>query len=231
MKEVKKLFLRTMINELGYAEDNGFILDTPVTVGMNPQEFIDSSNLLFPKTLTDFYAQVSNLKVLWEIYESDENTKQFKEDEYLIEKYFNNDYDWGVVKDFLTGFINITHSNDIFNPDFCKEQAYYYILKNKVENEDDFFPFDIQSDVTACLKKETNSIIDNIWLIHTSAEQVYDMKISLEEYLQLAYEAKCIHNWQLVYLFKDKIEEYQIMKRFLPKIFSHVTLNLSKFGI
>lgn len=220
-----------MIEEIGYAFDNGVNCKTPKTYALNPSELLNPNQLRVPSSVLDFYSQTAKLEVLWELVETDENTKQFREDEYLIEKYFNNDYDWGVVKDFLTGFINITHANEIFNPDFCKQQAYYYILKNKVENEDDFFPFDIQSDITICLKKETNSINDNMWLIHTSAEQVYDMEISLEEYLQLAYEAKCIHNWQLVYMFKDKAEEYQIMKRFLPKIFSHVTLNLSKFGI
>lgn len=231
MINIRNKFLTQMLEEIGYAFDHGVNLKTPKTYALKPLEIVNHNELILPQSVLDFYEQTAKLEIVWELVESDKNTKQFKEDEYLIEKYLNNDYDWGVVKDFLTGYINITNSNDIFNPDFCKEQAYYYILKNKVENEDDFFPFAIQSDVTACLKKESKSISDNIWLIHTSAEQVYDMKISVEEYLQLAYEAKCIHNWQLVYLFKEKTEEYEIMKRFLPKIFSHVSLDLSKFGI
>ena len=231
MKDIKKEFLRTMVNEIGYAEDYGYIIDTPVTVALPTQQIINSKNFELPQSLLDLYSKVANLQVLWEIYEADENMKQFKEDPFLIEKYFKKDYDWGSVKNFISGFINITNSNAIFNPEFNKQQAFYYTLQNKNENENDFFPFDIQSDITACLKKDGDIIKDNIWLIHTTAEKVYDMQVTIEEYLQLAYEAKCLYHWQLVYIFKDKAEEYQIMKRFLPKIFSHVQLDLKDFGI
>lgn len=231
MKDTRKLFLETMVYEIGYAEQYGCILKTPVTHGLMPLEINNPKDLSIPTALIEFYAESSNLNILWEIVESDENTKQFKEDEFLIERFFKNDYSWGVIKDFLTGFINISSASDLFNPDFNSQQTFYYTLKNKTENEDDFFAFDIQSSVTACLKKEGNAISDNVWLIHTDAEKVYDMKITIDGYLQLAYEAKCIRNWQLVYLFKDKAEEHAIMKRFIPKIFGHAPLNLSGFSL
>ncbi len=233
MINIRELFLSTMLDEIGNAYQNGIDLRTPKTYALKQQEIKNTLNFNLPLSLINFYNQTAKLEILWKIDETEENTKQFKEDPYLIQTYFNNDYHWGVVSDFLTGFVNITNANDILNSEFNENQAYYYTLKNNIkdENENDFFPFDIQSDITACLKKEGGTIIDNIWLIHTTAEKIYDMKLTIEEYLQLAYEAKCIYHWQLVYLYKNTAEEYEIMKKILPKIFSHVQLDLSKFGI
>ena len=67
--------------------------------------------------------------------------------------------------------------------------------------------------------------------MHTDAETMYDMEITIEEYLDLAYQAKGFHYWQLIYLFKEKSEYYELMKRILPKILPHVKLNLEAFGI
>lgn len=233
MINIKELFLNKMLEEIGYAFQHGVRLKTPVTHGLPAKELQNEFNLKLPQSLIDFYTQTSKLTLLWEIFEVDENTKQFKDNIFLKQNYFDKGYDWNVVKDMLTGYINITNSKDIFNTEFCKQQAYYYRLDftKDLGNKDDFFPFDIQGHLTACLKKNGDTLLDNIWLVHEPSEKIYDMKITIEQYLQLAYESKCIYHWQLVYLFKQKEESYEIMKQFLPKILPHVILDLSKFGI
>ncbi|CAL2055212.1 hypothetical protein [Tenacibaculum sp. 190524A05c] len=189
-------------------------------------------NTLFPNSLSEMYNQISHISILWNIVDEEESSvNQFKEDKWLKEKYLDNGYDWGVVNEYLSGFINITKSEEIFNADFCKNQGYYYTLSNREENPDDFFPLDICWDLTACVKKEGNEILNNIWLVHTNANEIYDMKINIEEYLNLCYKAKGFHYWQLIYLFKTKSEYYELMKRFLPKMLPHINLDLSDFDI
>ncbi|CAM1368067.1 conserved hypothetical protein [Tenacibaculum sediminilitoris] len=230
MINIKELFLFKMLEEVGYAFEHGVSIKTPVTYAL-PSHKIENIQLDIPKGLIDFYEQTSKLELLWELQNTEENTKQFKENKYLKEKYFENNYDWSVVHEYLSGFINITKVEDVFNPIFCKEQGYYYTLSNLEENQDDFYPFDICWSVTACLKKEGNKIVDNIWIVHTDANAIYNMKITIEEYLNLAYQAKALHYWQLIYLFKEKSEYFELMKRFLPKILPHIKLDLKPFGI
>ncbi|MGS2764505.1 hypothetical protein [Sinomicrobium sp. M5D2P9] len=230
MINVNDFFLVKMLEEVGYAFEHGVIIKTPVTYAL-PSQGIEKNELILPENLIDFYEQTSKLEVLWELQDTVENTRQFKNDKWLKEKYLDNNYSWGVVHEYLSGYINITKSEDISNSGFCKEQGYYYTLSNIEENQDDFFPFDICWSLTACLKKEGNKIIDNIWLVHTDANTIYNMKINIKEYLTLAYQAKSFHYWQLIYLFKEKSEYYELMKRFLPKILPHIKLDLKAFGI
>ena len=230
MININNLFLSKLLEEVGYAFQHGVSIKTPVTMALLPKT-IEHSELILPDAILDFYNQTSKLEVSWEINNSEDNIKQFKEDSFIIENYFNNNYDWGVIHEYLSGYINITNSENIFNPIFCKRQAYYYTLTGLDDDQDDFFPFDIHWSLTACLKKEENTIIDNIWLVHTDAETMHDMKITIEEYLNLAYQAKGFHYWQLIYLFKEKVEYHAIMKQFLPKILPHVSLDLIEFNI
>jgi len=230
MININEVFLSRMLEEIGYAFQHGVNIKTPTTYSLPPKEIINN-NAYLPQSILDFYNQTSGIEIIWELQQTEENTKQFKEDKYLNEKYLKNDYDWGVVHEYLSGLINITKVENLFNTNFCKDQAYYYTLFNSQENQNDFFPFDICWSLTACLKREGDEIVNNIWLVYTEAEAVYDMGITIEEYLNLAYQAKGFHFWQLIYLFKEKTEYHELMKRFLPKILPHVTLDLKAFEI
>ncbi|AXT61546.1 hypothetical protein D1816_14705 [Aquimarina sp. AD10] len=230
MININELFLFKMLEEIGYAFEHGVNIKTPATYALPPEEIANDS-INVPKSILDFYNQTSKVEIIWELQQTEENTKQFREDKFLNEKYFKYDYDWGVVHEYLSGFINITKAENLFNPAFCKDQAYYHTLSNKEENQDDFFPFDICWSLTACLKKEGDKIVDNIWLVYTDAEAIYDMGVTVEEYLNLAYQAKGFHYWQLIYVFKEKTEYYELMKRYLPKMLPHITLDLKAFGI
>lgn len=230
MKNINEVFFNEILKEVGYAFQHGVNIKTPITHILLPKE-LNHNKLNLPESIIDFYKQTSKLTISWEIQDTEQNTKQFKEDSWLKEKYLTNNYDWGVVHEYLSGFVNITNAEDIFNSLFCKKQAYYYTLSNKKENQDSFFAFDICWSLTACLKKEGINVVDNVWLVDTDAEAVYDMGVTVEEYLNLADQAKGFHYWQLIYLFKQKSEYYELMNHFLPKILPHVKLNLEAFGI
>ncbi|MBU2940389.1 hypothetical protein KO494_12655 [Lacinutrix sp. C3R15] len=230
MININEVFLTRMLQEIGYAFQHGVNIKTPATYSFPPKGIINN-NANLPKSILDLYNQTSGVEIIWELQQTEENTKQFKEDTFLNEKYLNNNYTWGVVHEYLSGFINITKAENLFNPNFCRDQAFYHTLSNKEENQDDFFPFDICWSLTACLKREGDEIVDNIWLVHTDAAAIYNMEITIEEYLNLAYQAKGFHYWQLSYLFKEKTEYHELIKRFLPKILPHVTLDLKAFEI
>jgi hypothetical protein len=230
MIQINDLFLTKMIQEVGFAFQHGVNIKTPITHALPPTKLIHDG-LMLPQSLIELYSQTSKLTVSWELQDTEINTQQFREDTWLKETYLDQNYDWGVVHEYLSGFINITNAEDIFNPKFCKEQAYYYTLSDTEENQDSFFAFDICWSLTACLKTDGNNILDNVWLVHTDSKSVYNMEINIETYLNLAYQSKGFHYWQLIYLFKEKTAFYELMKRFLPRTLPHVPLNLKAFCI
>ncbi|MNJ90967.1 hypothetical protein D3C87_86070 [compost metagenome] len=191
----------------------------------------------FPDSLNELYKQIDLIKISWQISHKasgEEIVKGLKQDPWLKETYWDQGYEWGIIHEYLSGFINIQKLEDMLNPDYCKEQHYHLTIQHFVEEEnpDDFLPFDITWDLTACLKKENGKIPDNIWLVHADGRAMYDMKISIEKYLELCYKAKGFHYWQLVYVLQeDAYENYELMKRFLPMLFPNVELDLSDFGI
>ncbi len=62
-------------------------------------------------------------------------------------------------------------------------------------------------------------------------EALYDMKVTFEQYLELAYKAKCFNYWNLTYCLKEKSPSYELMKRFFSVIFPHLKPDLEEFGI
>lgn len=184
------------------------------------------------KALRPLFNQVRWIEILWELSAHDpENERPFKEDPWLKKNFLEEGYDWGVVKEYLSGFINIQKLSQLFNKSYCSQQGYYYTLQyHTKESPDDYFPLDICWDLTACVKRENGVLLDRVWLVHTNGEALYDMGIGIEQYLDLAYKAKGFHYWQLSYLF-PKGDYHELMKRYLPKILPHIELDLSDFGI
>lgn len=224
---------KLIFDELGESPVKITTPETTVDSGDFEYKEIEQQQLLtLPQGLIDLYSQISSIRIAWSLSALDEKSiRKFQNDEWLKLTYLDKGYDWGVVNEYLSGFINITKPGDLFDPGFCSRQGYYYTLSNKGECPDSFFPLDICWSLTACLKKKDNILVDNIWLVHTDANDIYDMNIGVEEYLKLAYLAKCFHYWQIVFLFKEKTEFYDLMKRYLPKILPHIQLNLKDFGI
>ena len=232
MTDIISVFKKKLIeDELFQSRLHGIKVAVPIMSFIkNKNKRIDNESL--PPALQNFYNNLESMMISWDIPKTHQASNEiFKNDPWLIKNYFNEGYEWEVVKEFLSGFINITPYKDIFNPDFCKEQAYYYTLSQLDFNPDEFYPFDIHWSLTACLKKENGKILDNIWLVHTDGEAIYDMKIGVDEYLNLAYQAKIFHYWQLIYVLKKQTDYFELMKRFLPVMVPHVKLDLSKFDI
>lgn len=197
----------------------------------------DGSPIQLSETISEFYSKIDLVHIHWFISKRNQPTIDlFQNDPWLKKNYLDDGYDWGVVHEMLSGLINIQKLEDLLNPNYCKEQSFYYSLDYSEDyNAADFVPFDIHWHLTACLKKDSdNNLIDNIWLVYSedsARPYVYDMQVSVEEYLNLAYQAKGFFYWQFVYMLKEKTEHYELMKRFLPKMLPHVKLDLSEFGI
>jgi len=228
MTDFKELFLWTFIEEIGNASSHGTRLKTPVTVAMPPKK--TDTTLTVDDSIIEFYNQTSRLELAWQLTDTPENVKPFQENEFIIENYLKKDYSWSFVKELLCGYINITAADSVFNKSYNDSQAFSYTL-DALKLPHDYFAFDIQSSVTACFKKTGNRVSNSIWLVHTEANKVYDMKIGIEEYLNLAYQAKCFKGWQLIYLFGKKASEHGLMEQFIPSVFSHIQLDLSAFDI
>jgi hypothetical protein len=234
MTNFKQLFLETLKQELESTSAYNVTLKIHLARARSANAIYNPKGFTLPADLISLYQTCGDLTFLWHLADNDENTEPFRTNEYLTKTYYDNDYSWSFVSEtMLSGYINITSATDIFKPKFCKDQGYYYRLSAnpKLGNKDDFFPFDITSHGTACLKKEGNEILDNIWFVDVDAEAVYNMNIGIADYLNLAYEAKCLAEWQATYVFQKKCQSYEIMKQILPQIMPNLSLNLNKFGI
>ena len=219
------------------------ICESPITLRTNMASVLTGKKntiqkpdkILLDSSIEQFYSQIDLMQIHWDISaKSIEDVELFQNDPWIIENYLDRGYEWGVVNEMLSGFINIQKLEDILNPEFCREQGYYYKLKYKDGvNPDDFIPFDICSGMTACLKVENGKILDNVWLVITEDvdECLYDMQVTIDEYLNLAYQAKIFRHWQAIFLWKNEYDRFELMKRFLPLIVPHVKLDLSAFGI
>ena len=236
MSRWTEIFEMKMINEeLSQSRKHGVKVVIPIRsfIKNEKSEIKQNFNIQLNQNLIDLYKEIDSQQISWSISNRDQNTIDlFKEDPWLIENYFNQGYDWAIVHEMLSGFINIQKLEDMFNPVFCREQSYFYTMSNIDNyNPDNFIPFDIHWGLTACLKRENSKIVDNVWLVHTDANAVYDMQISIADYLNLAYQAKGFHYWQLIYIFKEKSTHYELMKRFLPNLVPHIELDLSGWNI
>lgn len=112
------------------------------------------------------------------------------------------------------------------------------LLKTRYEEQlmkgGDLRPIDFNEYAVACMKVEDGKLIDNIYLYTGFGgfpEALYDMNVTFEQYLELAYKAKCFNYWNLTYCLKEKSPGYELMKRFFPVIFPHLEADLADFGI
>ncbi|WP_298754793.1 hypothetical protein [uncultured Psychroserpens sp.] len=221
----------------GY-KSGGYRISAPKTIISQPtneKEILTTfkqNNLSSTDILTALYSQVGQINFLWQLYEDDSNTiNSFKEDPWLKEHYFDNSYSWNAVKELLSGSLFVPPLEELLGRSNNYNAGYYVVAEHMKLDPNSFCPIDYHTRFTALLKIEENEIKDHVWLLDLEARELYDMNVTVEQYLNLAYQAKIFNGWQHVYVFKSKSEFYEIMKRFLPKILPHVDLNLTEFGI
>ena len=238
--DAKHLLYRQMVRaELSKSKKNGCTLKIPFHRFGEAYdvEYIDRQQrehrLNLPSPLINLYQNMKHIQILWTLFEEagDErdNTDRFKNDPWLKEHYFDTGYSWDVVKEYLGGSIFISSLDELLNQH--PESSYYVVLEAMGMNPAEYRLFDAQQRATALLKVEDGTLADRIWLIDVDARQLYDMGLSVEEYLSVAYRAKLFHAWQLTYVLREKTPFFELMKRYLPMLTPHMELDLKAFGI
>lgn len=242
MMDVKQFFHKQMISEeLSKSKNHGCTLYIPYTQFGVPLDkgqlhsLQQKANVKLNVNLLAIYEKIEIINIQWEIYDKEGNSRdssgQFKQDEWLIENYLGNEYSWEFVKELLSGAIFLPPCKRLLGLENNSEENYFVVLEQMKIDPKLFCPFDYQSQITALLMRADKKITDNIWILDLNAQKLYDMKIGIEEYLNLAYKAKLFNGWQLVYIHKKKTEHYELMKRFLPKLVPHLKLDLKEFSI
>lgn len=232
-------------DEICQSKNNGCTLLAPGPVlgkGISASEILavtQQNNIQFPDSLIEFYKQASQLNLRWEIFEGESGGRkdtsiQFKENSWLKENYLENGYSWEAVKILLSGNLNISKLKNIIDLDNLKATGMYQAAEKLGMKGGDLRPIDCNEYAVACMKVEDGKLIDNIYLYTGFGgfpEALHDMNVTFEQYLELAYKAKCFNYWNLTYCLKEKSPSYELMKRFLPVIFPHLTPDLEDFGI
>lgn len=158
----------------------------------------------------------------------------FKKDPWIQKEYLDNGYSWEAVKILLSGNLNITRLENIIDVENVKATGMYQAAENLGLKGGELLPIDTNEFAVACMKVESGKLIDNMFLYTGFGgfpEALYDMKITFEQYLELAYKAKGFNYWNLTYCLKEKSSSYELMKRFFPVIFPHLEPDLAEFGI
>ena len=200
---------------------------------------LKEKSLTFPESLMDFYNQASMLSLTWMIVDErfrngKEREAVFKEDPWIKKEYLDNGYSWEAVKILLSGSLNITELKNIIELENVKATGMYQAAEGLGLKGGDLCPIDTNEFAVACMKVEDGKLIDNMYLYTGFGgfpEALHDMKVTFEQYLELAYKAKCFNYWNLTYCLKEKSPSYELMKRFFPLIFPHLEPDLEEFGI
>ncbi len=189
------------------------------------------------ESLIDFFSDVERIIMSWEIVDDgaeDDTSSQFKNNPWLKEHYYDKGYSWSFVKEQLSGYLNTATLSQVLNNDPRQTEMSHYVVAESIlkdENPDLIRPIDILDGTVAFVRVKDNKLIDNIYLMNTEGHEIFDMGITFEKYLDLAYKAKLFKNWQWIYLLKEKSPSYELMKRFFPVIFPHLKPDLEEFGI
>ncbi|WP_312345379.1 hypothetical protein [Chryseobacterium binzhouense] len=200
---------------------------------------LKEKGLIFPESLFDFYIQVAILVLTWRIVdETFQNGKEregvFKEDTWIKTEYLDNGYSWEAIKILLSGNLNISEIKNIVDINDVKATGMYDAAISVGLKGGDLRPIDFNEYAVACMKVEDGKLIDNMYLYTGFGgfpEALYDMKVTFEQYLELAYKAKCFNYWNLTYCLKEKSPSYELMKHFFSVIFPHLKPDLEEFGI
>jgi len=246
MIDIKKKFrdrkssLSSEIYDSGYLTSSGAVTKSNEAILHNELELIlKKKEIIFPNSIIDFYSQVGMLSLNWKIVDEHfQNGKEdeavFKEDPWIKKEYLDNGYSWEAVKILLNGNLNITQLKNIIDLENVKATGMYDAAISVGLNGGDLRPIDTNEFAVACMKVQDGNLIDNIYLYTGFGgfpEALYDMKVTFEQYLELAYKAKCFNYWNLTYCLKERSPSYELMKRFFPVIFPHLEPDLEEFGI
>jgi hypothetical protein len=210
---------------------------------MNKEEIIkitQQDNILISQSLLDFYTQVYSLSFDWKIFEGMnpsiqiDPSIQFKNSPWLKENYLDDGYSWEALSILLSGHLNISELKNIIDEDDLKATGMYQAAERVGLKAGELRPIDFNEYAVACMKIIDGELIDNIYLYTGFGDYptaLHDMGVNFEQYLQLAYKAKCFNYWNLIYCLREKVHNYELMKRYFPVIFPHLEPDLEDFGI
>lgn len=199
---------------------NPLILEQP-----NPAFNLDNYKDIFhPDLLHDLhklYTTVQKISVFWSLSKDKKGnllTSNWVQKEVLEDRGLS-------PEECLGGNLNIVSFQEMMSDTFYTN----FLNQKGVE----YLPFDRHWTRVACLKKVNGQVKNKVYFFDSeNAKKVYDLKIGVLNYIQLAYQAKCFYNWQYAFLFQDKENFYnKHLGIMLPHLLPHLELDLSAFGI
>lgn len=170
--------------------------------------------------LAVIYEQVYEMFFLWELQPQSDTL--ILADEWLKKEYLEQGYDLPSMREELSGMMKLIPLDEMID-----DKSHVFWLNSNIER---YYPFDVHYNLTACLKKWNGIVENNIYIYHNRIPKVFDMKVTIMDYLDLAYQSKAFYNWQMAYINRSG-GDWEKMRRMLPKIFPNLTLDLGRFGM
>ena len=189
-----------------------------------------SKLLKLPLSLQYILLQAKRIMIKWNIKENTDDWNRIKNDDLIKSNYLGKNELLDETMDYVGGFVNIESLEIILNNGIVKF-PFGHIFESLNEDISKFYSIGASWNIVAFVREENNEIKDNVWLLDSDTNRLYNMEVTVQKYLELAYKAKGFYNWQTTYLLKSKAPHYSLMKRFLPQIIEHVESDLSDFDI
>lgn len=161
------------------------------------------SKLGFPQVVVDFYAQISQCKLIW-------NHNSKIDIEFLDQEI-----------DFVDGEFNLSSERDFINGiDRMYLEDEYYV--NLDLYSDDLHPFEsIEDEYITCLVKGSNQLV----YIDLGESEVYDLSVDLETYLDIGYQCYFFYGWQKAVFLRSKLDSDRLV-HYLSQLIPGYKLNI-----
>lgn len=207
------------LNILVQEINNNPIIEVPYSIvleGITKEEILQFQTkfkLNIEKSLMSFFLECSYVQIEWELKSEfmQSGIEDFDPDEKISGALFIPD-----LNSILGGFDGEGWEDTLW-------------LKGGKVKEKIYYPFDLGiSEEVVCLKMEDKNIKNNLYIMSIYENEVIDMQIGVEKYIDLILQSKGFEFWQRAYINYDS-EVNERLKNYLPKIFKNSAYKLSDF--
>ena len=182
-----------------------------------------------------FLSSLSMVKISWQLAPGSALARALEADPWVRSNYLDEGYSFSCLEELFSGDMTYLDLGSMILENRASDAGYKGALKYcKIDEQPvdvgEFYPFEYHWGVVALLRKDASGALgDRVWLLQQEQDPwIVDMKVTLAQYVELAYRARGFHHWQLAYL-NRKDPTFARMKFALPKMFPTATFGESIF--
>ena len=182
-----------------------------------------------------YLTNLSRVKISWHLVPDSALARALEADAWIRSNYLDQGYSFSFLDELLSGDMAYLDIGSMILENRAPDAGYkgalqYCKIDGQPVDVDAFYPFEYHWGLVALIRKDASGALsDQVWLLQQEQDPwVVDMKLTLAQYVELAYRAQGFHHWQLAYL-NRRDPTFARMKFALPKMFPTATFGESIF--